>query len=768
MPPTNTPASAENIFSAKDIAMEDPATDPMPSCDSAIIKKERFDMDAYLWLMTTGFEEGRITKEDKKHLKSWFSERKSGNEITTYYKTASTSKKYRFGRLQVQGQGLSRFSRDVRGALGAKYYWDLDMENSQPRLFVQFCDKYEWKCDAMRYYVEHRAEVLQSLMDLKKLTRRDAKEMVISIMYGSHDVSDATDFIKNQLFPECQRIMEKVWTHTDFAPYVARTKTLKDKTNPKGKCLSTVLQEIEKQCLMALDNCLQKNGRSGIQVLMHDGGFLEKLVKDGGVYEPDPPVNLIPICEQAIKDATTYNVVLAFKTVETSFNIHVDTEKYVRPYVKEKTYLLMKERFEETHFYLINGGFICQEREDGELYMFESVAKAREALCTKWTWRHYNEEEKREHITHFIDIWIEDEKRRTIRQLVFVPTNAPVHPEDLNIWQGFEIANRELNPETSLDKYHDHLRLLSGGNAEIQDYITKWISHMIQKPEELPEVMLIFVGKQGCGKSLFWKFIGDCVVGKKAYMMTDNPDEDIFGKHATLGQGKLLVQMEEMSSFSNRANASRLKAKITQDVEVINPKGEKMYKLNNYKRVVGSSNETAPVKVEGTDRRFVISYVSDEKRYSKEHPENREFWNVMAKYYADPDTARAVFEFHRTQDISTFNVRNKVETEYTEMLKEHEKPYEEQFIDSWDGDFTEHRYGFIYEDAEPTPDADKILEGKSSELYQKYRRWCEKQGLKAVALNHFGRLMSPLVMTGILKTRKKDGITLYTKVKKAE
>ena len=760
------PTVAENIFSEKYIEMEDPVA--LESCDITINKTELFDVNVMNWLITDAHREGKIDNETQRRLKLYYKNAKNGNEASVQYVLGKKLKHEFLGRwCAVKGLGLQNFWKDIRNALANRFYWDLDIDNCHPVLLSQLCDRKGWACPNIKHLIENRSEVFDSLTSLMKCDRAGAKAVVIAVFFGGRQVNDLPPFIKHQLYPELQRIMKNIIK--EYPKEFQNAKRRKE-FNLEGATLSAVLQTEERKCLMSLDRALTRLERR-LDTLIHDGGLVRKLEN-----ETELPVAVMRTCEAAVLKDTGYKVNLSVKPMETSFVIPQKRDEYVATFVKKSEYDVMKLDFEEKFFYLVETGVICEERNDGNLFMYEDIGKAKTALSIKYAWRRYNEDKKETEIVHFIDIWIDDISRRTIRKLVFIPTNGDIHPDDYNLWKGWEVAKTPLNDKSRdpalLAKYHDHLRMLSGNTPLIQDFITKFISHMLQYPEVIPGVMLVFVGEQGVGKSMLWEFLGKCVIGLNAYLQSDDPEEEVFGKHATLIQGKLLVQMEEMSAFASRSNANRLKSMITKTIENINPKGKSMYTMNNYKRYVGTTNDVSPVKVEGTDRRYVVSYVSSEKMVSKEHPENRAFWNEMGKYYADPDVARAVFEFHMNQDLSDFEVRNKPETQYTEMLKEHEKPYEVQFIESWDGDFNEHNYAFLDEEStQPTIQSalekKMVREGKSSEMHKKYRSWCEKQGLNPTPLNHFGRLISPLVMKGILSSRKKDGITLYKKVIKS-
>lgn len=762
LPDTHPPPVAKNIFSAS-IKMEDPrsvassADEVFETPDMSVVKNEVFDLNVLMWLITEAHREGKVSDDEKDRLRKYYKKARNGNQVETYYVLGKKCKSEFIGRWCIkQGLGLQGFRREIRNALSRKFYWDIDMENAQPTILLQICQRNGWACEKLKFYCDNRKEILQQLVEHLKTDRDDAKQRITALLFGNMTISDLTTFIKDELFPELRLHMKNVMVaYPKETAYVKRTK----EPNVAGKVLSAVLQTEERKCLMALDRSLTKLGRR-LDVLIHDGGLVRKLENEEAFDEA-----ILRQAEADIKAIAGYDVKLAVKPMVDVLEMPEVKDDYVAKFVKRSQYETMKAEFEQNHFYLIDKNKICEEREeDDKIFFFEDMRHAKDTFITKYAWRQYNEEKREEEIVEFLDLWIKDAKRRTINKLVFKPKVEDVKEGEYNLWSGFKGANTDA-PTTEaniLDKYFYHLKLLAnydcGENSKeqnkcIYEYIINWISHMLQKPYELPNVMLIFTGEEGTGKSKLWEFIGEKVVGREMYFKSRNPELEVFGDHATIIQGKLLCQFEEMGAFEARKNANKLKAMITDNVETINPKGVGMYRIDNNKRYVGTTNEKTPIKADGKARRYLISYVSDAKVADKDHKENYAFWADMVKYYERPEVARAVYDFHMSQDISNIVIGDRPETEYVEMLKEHEKPYEVQFIEEWDGNFSRWH----------TDDEKK--EGKASELYDRYKDWCvEKHIANTLTLNHFGRLLTPLVAQGKLTRRVLGGVSIYKKV----
>ena len=45
------------------------------------------------------------------------------------------------------------------------------------------------------------------------------------------------------------------------------------------------------------------------------------------------------------------------------------------------------------------------------------------------------------------------------------------------------------------------------GNKALYQYLIRFLAHMVQRPEEKPGVMIIFLGRQGTGKGMFFQLL---------------------------------------------------------------------------------------------------------------------------------------------------------------------------------------------------------------------------------------------------------------------
>lgn len=282
-------------------------TDPQPPTDYKIVKTEVFDPDM---LHVVSNHEG-IPGSIKRTLKAYRKKAVNGNEVPVIYEFGKEWASLQKGRISPQkGLGLSCFRGDVRRALAAKYYWDLDMANAQPSILVALCKQKGWQCEKLQEYTLNRAAKLQEIMDDLNCDRDDAKDFCLAILFGAK--------IYN-LTPYFQALSDELHAIADncaaaFPAFLAVSKRQK-KPNPKASCLAVVAQDLERELLLKIDDYLRTRGRS-FDTLIYDGGLIRKL--DG---ETEFPPDLIQDVEQHIAKTTGYPIKLAIKPMTHTFSI---------------------------------------------------------------------------------------------------------------------------------------------------------------------------------------------------------------------------------------------------------------------------------------------------------------------------------------------------------------------------------------------------------------------------------------------------------------
>lgn len=277
----------------------------MTSPDTAVIKTEIFDVDALSHLLVSD----GVSLLIKNRLRQMSRNATKGNELRVAYLRGKKFKSEEYGRITPEkGIGLALIERDMRNFLANKFYFDLDMVNSQPVILEQICKRKGWECDVLAKFNAEREDYMKQLHG----DRNKAKQMVMTMLFGDLVVPEKHEFF-NGLVAQLKCITDNLYASApeDIKKIAKKHK----KWNEKGSVCACILQQEEFKCLMALDKALCKEGRE-LSVLMHDGGYVRKLTD-----ETELPTSLITFCEKVILEETGYSVVLKQKDMPTTFTI---------------------------------------------------------------------------------------------------------------------------------------------------------------------------------------------------------------------------------------------------------------------------------------------------------------------------------------------------------------------------------------------------------------------------------------------------------------
>ena len=144
-----------------------------------------------------------------------------------------------------------------------------------------------------------------------------------------------------------------------------------------------------------------------------------------------------------------------------------------------------------------------------------------------------------------------------------------------------------------LKPFLDLVKELCGGNENHRDFILRNFAIKYKYPASKHPFIIVFIGPQGTGKSLFLDAIGR-LFGEEHYYATDNP-EDLFGKHAEGFVGKLVVQLSECEGRDMRQHQSKMKARSTDVYLTCNAKCRRPIRVKNYALLVVVSNKPNPI-----------------------------------------------------------------------------------------------------------------------------------------------------------------------------
>ncbi len=217
---------------------------------------------------------------------------------------------------------------------------------------------------------------------------------------------------------------------------------------------------------------------------------------------------------------------------------------------------------------------------------------------------------------NYFKIWLESHRRNYFKGVIF----SPLKDKEgyLNLFTGFK-----YKPVNKVDTsfFWNHLfEVLCSSDLETYIYVRKWLSHIFQRPCELSRIALVIPNSgQGTGKGSFLESIQK-LLGCYSVILTDI--ERLGAKFNSHISGKLLINANEAIWGGDKKKEGALKALITDPTHLLELKHKEPITINNYARLIVTSNEDWAVPVGLDDRRFVFLEASDKYKHDSQYFNN--------------------------------------------------------------------------------------------------------------------------------------------------
>ncbi len=204
----------------------------------------------------------------------------------------------------------------------------------------------------------------------------------------------------------------------------------------------------------------------------------------------------------------------------------------------------------------------------------------------------------------FAQAWLRSHDRRQYAGIEFHPDpcNAPGTPNYLNLWRGFAFQPRSKT--NGWKTLRDHLFVnLCASDPQLFEWVFGFFAHIVQRPRERIGVALVLQGRQGSGKTIVGQHFG--ALFPAHYFLVDDP-RYVVGNFNVHMANCLLLQADEAVWAGDKAAAGRLKGLVTSPFQQIEAKGIDSIRMNNFVRLVMTSNERWVVPAGMDERRFCV------------------------------------------------------------------------------------------------------------------------------------------------------------------
>ena len=334
-------------------------------------------------------------------------------------------------------------------------------------------------------------------------------------------------------------------------------------------------------------------------------------------------------------------------------------------------YEYVKEEFEVNHFKIMD------PLSYGTFNNGKNTLRRRQDMIAAFENKLVKQDDK---MVPFVPVWMKDPGIRTYDRVDFLPPPLECPADVYNTFTGLrgekllqtytaeEIAGVDLGPILN------HVAILTNHDPASSDYFLKWLAQQVQQPGRIIGITVLLVSPQGTGKNMFIAFFGQAVLGKQ-YFVTTEDIEDICGKHGQDMANHLLLHFEEASGKDCFAAANKLKSRITAETIRCEPKGVDKMEVTNACRLILSSNNNTPVKIELEDRRYVCF------KCSTDQIGNTSYFNSLGQWMTKDVNAAAFFRYLAEMDICQVDWRNdRPKTELYKDLRDVNVPLEALFL----------------------------------------------------------------------------------------
>ena len=264
--------------------------------------------------------------------------------------------------------------------------------------------------------------------------------------------------------------------------------------------------------------------------------------------------------------------------------------------------------------------------------------------------------------------WLEYKgKNCSYEGVTFHPSDCDFYQGRMNTYYGFGVDPIACQ-EKELGLWLGHvLNVICSGEAELYEYLINWCAHMIQRPEEKPEVAVIMRAGQGAGKGTFVDPLGQ-IIGSH-YVYADSP-EMLSGRFNGALENKILVFADE-AFFGSKAATDRMKSKITERYCTIERKGIDSVTVPDFSRIIMASNKDNVVRIEEDERRYLFLDVSEARK------QDLAYFKPLQKQIRSGWLAPQLLHFLMSRDISEFEPRKVPKTKaLMEQKIDHLEPAE--------------------------------------------------------------------------------------------
>lgn len=388
-----------------------------------------------------------------------------------------------------------------------------------------------------------------------------------------------------------------------------------------------------------------------------------------------------------------------FRRIMNKYNPDTDDEEKTKLKEIQKE---MKTYFEKYHFKVMSPYSFARKTEINGIYGYDFITKETLHSIYENLWCGFDKP--------FTKMWISDFYIKEFENYDFQPPPSEISSSTFNLFTGFihekilpfKFTKEEIQENSKI--FIKHLWYLAGKNNNVLEYVLDYLAHLLQEPGELPRTSIVFKSEQGVGKNIFFENFAEKILGPKYLLATTNIDH-ILGRFPMINQ-KMLVLMDEANGKDSFLANDKIKGFITAPKIPYEKKGIDPVDIKNCARMLFFTNNDFPVKIEQSDRRFVVSECSSDVK------NNTTYFKRLLNAFNDKKLVWSFAQFLLNRNIAEWDpVNDRPITEIYKQIQKATVPSDMRFF----LDYSRFIYG----------ENDSPYTGK--DLYEFYVMFCKSQ-----------------------------------------
>ena len=566
--------------------------------------------------------------------------------------------------------GLQTIVREIRHTLCRDDYIDIDMVNSEAVILLNYCKLNKIDCNNLEYYVEHRNEIINDIVDNHTdLSYGDVKMEFLKIINGggiNKDLSD-NEYI-TEFYDELKNVRtEIIKLNPNIIEFVKKTK--ENKTNNNASAVAYLYQIIENKILMLADDYLTKLNFS-VDALIFDGF----LVKNTPTFNND----VLEVLNEYIYEKTKYEIEFVMKEMNEGYNITEDDLKD-NIEIKEENKII-SNKLKDIIFYLKSQ--IYDNIEDlkkdvadkckNTIYIFMDGATMHVAIKKDYSYDNNTQCMELSQYINFaknyntIDLkYYENDKLKSVRLptiLVDIQELCNVgyyikpyhtfeeheinHNGYLNIFSPMIASKYETYDVSKIEIILNHIKQVWANNDEfIYKYILSYFHRIIRTPWDRSKICMVINGEMGCGKSTVIEMMIKYIFGSNCGHQTQGL-KSICSRFQGWLENKLLVLAEEptqMTDMNFSEYVEKMKDFITSNKCEVEKKGIDKYTIDAFHTLIITCNHLKGINVPNDKERryFIIDcnscYIGNVEYFDRlnECLDNKDNMNIFFSFLYD-------------------------------------------------------------------------------------------------------------------------------------